>query len=73
MKVTVDPERCVGHGRCYDLVPEIFGEDDEGHCVILKAEVPKELEAKARLGAGSCPEQAIKIIEEAGAEAASRR
>ena len=28
MKVRLDLEKCVGHGRCYVLAPEVFGEDD---------------------------------------------
>ena len=31
MKVHVDPARCQGHGRCYDLAPEFFASDDEGY------------------------------------------
>jgi ferredoxin len=64
MRVRVDSDRCVGHGRCYDLAPEIFGEDEQGHCRIRRARVPAELEAKARSAAGNCPEDAIRIVEE---------
>ena len=35
MKVRVDPDLCVGHGRCYVLAPDVFGADDYGHCEIL--------------------------------------
>ena len=31
MKVQIDSARCQGHGRCYDLAPELFSEDDEGY------------------------------------------
>ena len=31
MKVQISSERCQGHGRCYDLAPDLFGEDDEGY------------------------------------------
>jgi ferredoxin len=51
----------VGHGRCYVLAPDVFGEDERGHCVIVEAHVPSELEEKARLGAENCPESAIWI------------
>ena len=30
VKVQISSERCQGHGRCYDLVPDLFGEDDQG-------------------------------------------
>ena len=35
MKVQIDPERCQGHGRCYDLAPGLFGDDDEGFGQVL--------------------------------------
>ena len=31
VKVQIDSERCQGHGRCYDLAPDLFGDDDEGY------------------------------------------
>lgn len=61
MKVRVEESACVGHGRCYDLAPEVFGEDDRGHCRVLRAEVPPELEKQARVGEENCPERAIVI------------
>ena len=59
MKLRVDMEKCTGHGRCYDLAPELFDEDDAGYCVLLHAEVPPDLETKARVAADNCPEEAI--------------
>ena len=61
MKVRVDPAKCVGHGRCYVLAPEVFEEDDRGYCVISHEDLPLELEAAARLGAENCPEHAITV------------
>ena len=64
MKVTVDLERCVGHARCQDRCPEVYGTDDVfGKCQILLYTVPAHAEETARLGALNCPEGAIKIIE----------
>lgn len=59
MKVHVDAEKCVGHGRCYELAPEVFGEDERGHCRVLSEIVPAGLEDQARLGEVNCPEDAI--------------
>ena len=61
MKVGVDREVCVGHGRCYELAPEVFGEDERGHCLIESEEVPPGLERQARAAAQNCPEQAIAL------------
>jgi ferredoxin len=66
VKVRLDTDRCVGHGRCYALAPEVYDADDEGHCVLVvgpDGEVPPEHEAKARLGAANCPEAALTITE----------
>jgi ferredoxin len=59
MKVRVDADLCVGHGRCYALAPDVFGTDDFGHSVVLVAEVEGALADRARLGADNCPERAI--------------
>jgi len=59
MKVRVDLARCVGHGRCYELAPDVFGEDERGHCRLLMEAVPAELQDQARIGEANCPERAI--------------
>jgi ferredoxin len=65
MKVSIDADRCQGHGRCYDLAPELFGEDEEGYGVVLgDGTVPPEQHALARLAALNCPESAVAMIEE---------
>lgn len=64
MKLAVRADLCTGHGRCYVLAPELFGEDEVGHCRVLLRDVPAGLEEKARLGAHNCPERAIQIIED---------
>ena len=65
MKLRIDSERCQGHGRCYDLAPELFGDDDEGYGQVLgDGVVPPEREHDARRAVTTCPEQAIELIEE---------
>ena len=64
MKLAVDLGRCTGHGRCYTLAPNVFDADDEGHCLLLAAEVPPAHEREARSAAVNCPEDAIAIVEE---------
>jgi ferredoxin len=64
VKLRVAAERCVGHGRCYVLAPDVFGEDERGHCVLLVETVPSDLERQARLGEENCPERAISIAED---------
>ena len=64
MKLRLKPGACSGHGRCYMLAPEVFDEDERGHCVIKTPTVPEELEDTARDGAEACPELAILIEED---------
>ena len=61
MKVQVDLARCVGHGRCYELAPEVFGEDERGHCLPKLGAIPPALEAAARAAERNCPERAIRV------------
>ena len=61
MKVTVDPDRCQGHTLCWEICPEVFSLDEEGHSVVSVGEVPARLEAKVTRAAGNCPERAITV------------
>lgn len=63
MRLTLDTERCTGHGRCYSLAPELFDSDDEGHSVLLHPEVPEGLEAQAWTAVQNCPESCLGIDE----------
>ena len=69
MKVQIDNKLCQGHGRCYDLAPDLFGEDEEGYATLtpLTADgtVPEGREGDTRLAAANCPESAVLIFEEA--------
>lgn len=60
-RVRVDAARCVGHGRCYVLAPEVFEEDDRGHCVVPDEEIDASLVDEARKGETNCPESAIRV------------
>jgi ferredoxin len=65
VKVQINPGLCQGHGRCYDLAPDLFGDDDEGYGTVLgDGTVPAEATRDARLAVLNCPEQAIELSEE---------
>jgi ferredoxin len=64
VKVSIDTSKCQGHGRCYDLAPEVFSEDDEGYGQVLNGGiVAPGTEAAAQLAESNCPEHAITIEE----------
>lgn len=62
MKATVDQDRCQGHARCWEICPEVFALDDEGHGYALTPDVPPEHQAKANEAADNCPERAITLL-----------
>ena len=61
MKVTVDEDRCRGHGVCCTLGPEVFTLTDDGYAVARTPEVSTELEEAVRAAARRCPERAIAV------------
>ena len=67
MRVQIDPALCQGHGRCYDLVPDLFGDDEDGYATLTQltadGHVPAGREDDARLAADNCPESAIVVLE----------
>jgi ferredoxin len=63
MRVSIDDERCKGHGMCCGLSPQLFELTEHGYAVVLMAEVPAELEDVASSAAQMCPEIAISIEE----------
>ncbi|NYJ08324.1 ferredoxin [Petropleomorpha daqingensis] len=65
MKLLIDHDRCQGHGRCYDLAPDLFGEDEDGYGQVLgDGRVPPGREEDARLAEANCPEAAVELVEE---------
>ncbi|EFC83651.1 ferredoxin [Parafrankia sp. EUN1f] len=61
MKVSIDHDLCQGHARCWDICPEVFELDEQGHGLVAVPEVPPVHEAKAREAAENCPERAITV------------
>jgi ferredoxin len=60
-RVCVDADRCVGHGRCYTLAPDVFDADDVGHSIVRVEDVSGALEAQAADAERNCPEAAITL------------
>jgi ferredoxin len=75
VRITVDADRCEGHGRCYDLAAELFQPDDDGHVVLVDASgrVAPQQEAQAVAAVRNCPEQALAIDAEESGPGVGRR
>jgi ferredoxin len=64
VKLQIDVGLCQGNGRCYDLAPDLFGDDEDGYGKVLgEGVVPLAKEDDARRGVLNCPEHAIRLIE----------
>jgi ferredoxin len=63
MRISVDADQCIGHGRCYAASPDAYAADDEGYSADRggSREITAGLEAAARAGAQACPAGAIKL------------
>ncbi|WP_018501712.1 ferredoxin [Parafrankia discariae] len=61
MRIEVDPDRCEGHARCWDISPGVFELDEQGHGTVILSEIPAELAEQAADAARNCPERAITI------------
>ena len=66
MKVIVDPDVCTGHGRCWTNAPDVYALDSNGYNAVMgvPVDVAPGQEEAARLGARTCPERAITVVEE---------
>lgn len=60
-RISIDTDRCTGHGRCYTLAPDVFDADEGGHSKLFVEEVRGELEQQASVAAQNCPESAITL------------
>jgi ferredoxin len=64
VKVAIDPAKCMGHGMCYGLAPNVYTDDDDGYGqVVGDGTVGADEADAARNGAANCPESAIAVTE----------
>lgn len=63
MKISIEAERCQGHGRCYELAPDLVTDDDRGRGSVVTTDVPADAEGDARAAASACPEHAVLLGE----------
>ncbi len=64
-RIRIDPDRCVGHTRCFAIAPELIELDELGQASVRGGGVvPPELLEKARLAVANCPEFALTLEED---------
>jgi ferredoxin len=62
LKVTIDTDRCAGHGACVAACPEVFDLSDDGYAVVTSDEVPTQLTDLVHEAVAQCPEHAITAV-----------
>jgi ferredoxin len=64
VKLAVDRDICMGHGRCYRIAPDLLTYDDEGYATIRDdtGDIPADQYELAEEAEGTCPEGAITLI-----------
>jgi ferredoxin len=61
MRITVDPDRCVGSAYCQRIAPASFDLGDDGIAVVLDADVAGRDAAAVREAESACPAMAISV------------
>lgn len=62
MKITVDPDKCVGSAYCQRIAPVLFDLGDDGIAFVLDSGQPGT-GAAAKEAEAACPAMAIAILE----------
>lgn len=63
LRVVLDVNACVGHGRCYTLDPGTFLPDDLGHCEVVVDVIDAGSSERTRRAVAACPESALSLEE----------
>lgn len=65
MKLSVDADSCMGHGRCYRLLPGLLEPDEEGFVSARgqTIEIPGDQGELALDAEATCPEGAISVTD----------
>lgn len=71
MYITIDERKCMGHGRCYAVAPDLLSDDDEGFVAERGRcwEIPEDLVEQAVEASDACPEAAIAVSASAPVDA----
>lgn len=59
--VTIDWQRCRGHGVCSAALPELLELDEWGYPIVKDSTVSDDLKSAARLAVATCPAAALRL------------
>ncbi|WP_055630023.1 ferredoxin [Streptomyces hirsutus] len=60
-KAVIDTSKCVGHGQCAMMAPDVFDLDAGGYARTIAPELTGDQRRDAEAAAMACPEQAIRV------------
>lgn len=63
MKVSVNPEKCIGCGSCQAICDDVFEIGDEGLAEVINDDIKEFLYDDVKDAAENCPTDAIEIEE----------
>lgn len=59
-RLEIDKSKCEGHGRCYDIAPDLFESDEFGHGQLIAGVTAADADPNEAMRAvHACPEQAV--------------
>lgn len=61
VKITVDTDRCTGHGICESLLPSVFEVGGDGLVHLLDDELTAEMRPRLESAVAQCPSQALSL------------
>jgi ferredoxin len=62
VRLVADLDRCAGHGRCYDLAPDLIEPDTDGFALLtVTGELTPEQQRSADTAVRNCPERALSL------------
>jgi ferredoxin len=65
MRLIVDPTKCQGYGKCTEICPEVFVQDEWGFATAQSpGDIAPDLEASALKALKACPERAIRSAQD---------
>jgi len=62
VRLRVNPIRCVAHGLCGELLPEVIRLDEWGYPIVDGRPLPPALERDARAAVSACPTLALRLM-----------
>jgi ferredoxin len=61
MRITVDTDRCTGHGVCESIRDDVFEVGDDGMVHLLITDLSEDMRPQLEEAVAECPTQALSL------------